>query len=124
MPGTVFIVEDDYDIAEVLRFNLEHKGYKVIWEENGEDAYERIIKDVPDLLILDIALPGISGIEVCRYLKNNPKTEKIPIMILTAKIKKEDRDSALTAGADAFITKPFTLKEVLNKVSKLIQKNK
>jgi two-component system alkaline phosphatase synthesis response regulator PhoP len=124
MSGTIFIVEDDYDIAEVLRFNLEHKGYKVIWEENGENAYERIIKDVPDLLILDIALPGISGIEVCRYLKNNPKTEKIPIMILTAKIKKEDRDAALTAGADAFITKPFTLKEVLDKVSKLIQKNK
>ena len=124
MSGTIFIVEDDYDIAEVLRFNLEHKGYKVIWEENGENAYGRIIKDVPDLLILDIALPGISGIKVCRYLKNNPKTEKIPIMILTAKIKKEDRDAALTAGADAFITKPFTLKEVLDKVSKLIQKNK
>ncbi len=124
MPGTVFIVEDDYDIAEVLRFNLEHKGYKVLWEENGENAYERIIKDVPDLLILDIALPGISGIEVCRYLKNNPKTKNIPIMILTAKIKKEDREASLAAGANAFITKPFTLKEVLNKVSKLIQKNK
>lgn len=124
MLGTIFIVEDDYDIAEVLRFNLVHKGYKVIWEENGENAYERIIKNLPDLLILDIALPGISGIEVCRYLKNNPKTEKMPIMILTAKIKKEDRDAALTAGANAFITKPFALKEVLDKVSKLIQKNK
>lgn len=124
MLGKVFIVEDDQDIAEVLRFNLEHKGYKVIWEENGENAYERIIKDVPDLLILDIALPGISGIEVCRYVKNHPKTKKIPIMILTAKIKKEDREAAIAAGANAFITKPFTLKEVLYKVSKLIQKNK
>ena len=124
MPDTVFIVEDDYDIAEVLRFNLEHKGYKVIWEENGENAYEKIIKNVPDLLILDLALPGISGVEVCRYLKSNPKTNHIPIMILTAKIKKEDREAGINAGADDFITKPFTLKDVMTRVEKLIHSNK
>ncbi|MEJ2543029.1 MAG: response regulator [Calditrichaceae bacterium] len=124
MPDTVFIVEDDYDIAEVLRFNLEHKGYNVIWEENGENAYERIIKDVPDLLILDLALPGISGVEVCRYLKNDSKTKHIPIMILTAKIKKEDREAGIDAGADDFITKPFTLKDVMHRVEKLMHLNK
>ena len=123
MAGTVFIVEDDHDIAEVLIFNLEHKGYTVIWEENGEKAYEIITRNVPDLLILDLALPGISGIEVCRYLKNNPKTKKMPIMILTAKAKKENRDASLSAGADEFITKPFALKDVLNKVNKLIKMN-
>ena len=124
MPGTVFVVEDDYDIAEVLKFNLENRGYSVIWEDNGEKAYECIIEKVPDLLILDIALPGISGIEVCRYLKNNPKTKNMPIMILTAKIKKEDYEAGLQAGADEFINKPFTLKEVLKKVQVLIEKSK
>jgi len=123
MPRTIFIVEDDHDIAEVLIFNLEHKGYTVIWEEDGEKAYQNIIKKVPDLLILDIALPGISGIEVCRYLKNNPGTNKIPVMILTAKIKKEDYDAAIEAGADDFITKPFALKDILNRVNKLINMN-
>ena len=123
MPGTVFIVEDDYDIAEVLRFNLEHKGYKVIWEENGENAFEKIIKDVPDLLILDLALPGISGIDLCRYLKNNIKTKHMPILILTAKIKKEDRAAAIAAGADDYVTKPFTLKDILKRVNGLIKMN-
>ena len=123
MPGTVFIVEDDHDIAEVLIFNLEHKGYTVIWEENGEKAYEIITRNVPDLQILDLALPGISGIEVCRYLKNNPKTKKMPIMILTAKTKKEDREASIIAGAEEFITKPFALKDVLNRVNKLIKMN-
>ena len=123
MPGTVFIVEDDYDIAEVLRFNLEHKGYKVVWEENGENAFEKIINDIPDLLILDLALPGISGIDVCRYLKNNEKTKQLPIIILTAKIKKEDREAAVSAGADDYITKPFTLKDVLKRVDALIKTN-
>jgi DNA-binding response OmpR family regulator len=123
MPGTVFIVEDDYDISEVLRFNLEHKGYKVVWEENGENAFEKIINDIPDLLILDLALPGISGIDVCRYLKNNEKTKHLPIIILTAKIKKEDREAAVSAGADDYITKPFTLKDVLKRVDALIKTN-
>ncbi|MBN1408302.1 MAG: response regulator [Calditrichaceae bacterium] len=121
MAKTVFIVEDDYDIAEVLKFNLVNKGYNVVWEENGEEAYEKIIKSVPDLLILDLALPGISGIEICRYLKNNPITKKMPIIILTAKIKKEDREAGINAGADDFITKPFTLKDVLKRVEKLIK---
>ena len=123
MPGTVFIVEDDYDISEVLRFNLEHKGYKVVWEENGENAFEKIINDIPDLLILDLALPGISGIDVCRYLKNNEKTKHLPIIILTAKIKKEDREAAVSVGADDYITKPFTLKDVLKRVDALIKTN-
>lgn len=121
MPDTVFIVEDDHDIAEVLRFNLEHKGYKVIWEENGEQAYEKIVKNIPDLIILDIALPGISGIDVCRYLKNNPKTQHVPIMIITAKIKREDREACLNAGADDFITKPFALKDIFKRVSDLLK---
>ena len=123
MPNTVFIVEDDPDIAEVLKFNLEHRGYKVFWEENGENAYEIILKVVPDILILDIALPGISGIELCRYLKNDPRTKCIPIIILTAKIKKEDRQASINAGADDFITKPFALKDVIKRVSKLIKTN-
>lgn len=122
MAGTVFIVEDDQDIAEVIRFNLVHSGYNVDWEENGEDAYEKIIKNIPDLLLLDIALPGISGIELCRYLKNNQKTKNIPIIVLTAKIKIEDREAAFDAGADEFITKPFSLKDVLDRVSNLINK--
>jgi DNA-binding response OmpR family regulator len=123
MPKTVFIVEDDPDIAEVLRFNLEQKGYKIEWDISGEKAYEKIIKKVPDLLILDISLPGISGVDICRYLKNDPITKNLPIMILTARTKKEDRDAGLIAGADDFITKPFTLKDVLKRVDILIHKN-
>lgn len=124
MSPTVFIVEDDPDIAEVLRFNLEHKGYMVVCEVNGEQAYESILNNVPDLLILDISLPGISGIEVCRYLKNNEKTRTLPIMILTARTKKEDHEAGLQAGADDFITKPFALHDVLDRVDILIRKNK
>lgn len=123
MADTIFIVEDDQDIAEVLRFNLEQKGYKIEWDVSGERAYEKIIKKIPDLLILDISLPGISGIEICRYLKSNPKTKKMPIMMLTARIEQKDRYEGIVAGADDYITKPFTLKDVLKRVDKLIQTN-
>ncbi|MEJ2054775.1 MAG: response regulator [Calditrichaceae bacterium] len=121
MPNTVFIVEDDQDIAEILRFNLEHRGYEVLWKGNGEEAYESIKEKLPDLLILDISLPGISGLQICRYLRSNPKTQKLPIMILTARTKKEDREEGMRAGADDYITKPFNLNDVMKRVDALIK---
>lgn len=124
MSRTVFIVEDDQDIAEILRFNLEQKGYRVEWKDNGEEAYERIIKKIPDLLILDISLPGISGIQICRYIKNNPETRQLPVMMLTARTKREDREEGINAGADDYVTKPFNLNDVLERIKTLMKPGK
>ena len=120
MPKTIFIVEDDQDISELLEFNLKNKGFNIRAETHGEKAYDRILGNVPDLLILDVSLPGISGIQICKYLKNNEKTQKLPILMLTARTKKSDRIQAMEAGADAFITKPFSLSEVFQTVNTLL----
>lgn len=115
----IFIVEDDMDISELLEFNLKRQGYTVETCNNGSEAYQNIIKELPDLVILDLSLPGLSGMEICRYMRNNRHTRKIPVIILTARTAETDRLASLKSGADKFITKPFSIKEILTNIQDL-----
>jgi DNA-binding response OmpR family regulator len=120
----IFVVEDDLDIAELLEFNLVRHGYLVSTFSDGSEAYDGILSDLPDLVILDLTLPGLTGMEICRYMRNNLRTQKIPIIILTARTAESDRLKSIKSGANKFITKPFSIKEVLTNVQDLTSRKK
>lgn len=110
----ILIVEDNVDLANGLEVNLKKEGYKVLKTISGEDALKIAVRDSPDLIILDIMLPGISGFDVCRELRN--KSVEIPIIMLTAKSDETDRVVGLEIGADDYITKPFGIRELLARI--------
>lgn len=110
----ILIVEDQIDLANGLEVNLKKEGYKVLKTGTGEEAIQMAIRDLPDLIILDIMLPGISGLDVCRELRQ--KSIKIPIIMLTAKSEEVDRVIGLELGADDYVTKPFSLRELLARI--------
>ena len=105
---TILVVDDEEDIVELVELNLSREGYKVLTCGTGEQALEITHSKLPDLVILDLMLPGIDGLEVCRRLKSHPKTEQIPIIILSAKGEESDIVTGLELGADDYITKPFS----------------
>lgn len=110
----ILIVEDNVDLANGLAINLKKEGYKVFKAATGEDALKIAVRDSPNLIILDIMLPGISGFDVCRELRN--KSIDIPIIMLTAKSDEMDRVVGLELGADDYITKPFGIRELLARI--------
>ena len=110
----ILIVEDQPDLAAGLEINLKKEGYGVLKAATGEDALKLVTRELPDLIILDVMLPGISGMDVCRDLRN--KAIEIPIIMLTAKSDEIDRVVGLEIGADDYMTKPFSLRELLARV--------
>ncbi len=120
MPQRVMIVEDDQHIALILRYNLEAAGFEVEHHACGSQVERRIGEQPPDLVVLDWMLPGISGIELCRRIRRLEDAAHIPIMILTARTAKGDREFARLVGANDFLTKPFEISEVLMKARGLI----
>jgi two-component system phosphate regulon response regulator PhoB len=118
----ILVVEDDPDISELLQFNLEKSGYAPFWAENGEEALKLAQKQLPDLILLDILLPGLNGLEVCRRLKRDPALEHIPIIMVTAKGEEMDRIVGLELGADDYIVKPFSIREILLRIQKLLER--
>jgi len=106
----IFIVEDEEDITELLRHNLTRERFEVSAASDGEKALKAIAREMPSLILLDLMLPGIDGLEVCRVLKKDPKTADIPIVMLTAKGEESDIITGLELGADDYITKPFSIK--------------
>ena len=120
----ILVVDDEKDIVELLRFNLEREGFKVIPSCNGEVAL-RLVKDqLPDLIVLDLMLPGVDGLEICRILKRNSSTFSIPIIMLTAKGEESDIVVGLELGADDYITKPFGIKEMIARVKTALRRVK
>jgi DNA-binding response OmpR family regulator len=119
----IYIVEDDIDIAELLEFNLNSAGFDTYIEANGRIAYEKIISDPPDLLVLDLSLPGLSGIEICKYLRENARTKDLPVIMLTAKAQETDKIIGLNIGADDYITKPFSIKELVARIKALLRRS-
>jgi len=113
---TVFVVEDEEDILELLRFNLTREGYAVAASTNGDDALKAIFRKPPDLVLLDLMLPGMDGLDVCRALKRDPKTAGIPIVMVTAKGEESDIVAGLELGADDYIVKPFSIKVLIARV--------
>ena len=115
MPSRVMIVEDDANIALLIRYNLEAHGFVVDHVERGDVVEQMLNKLDPDILLLDWALPGISGIELCRRIRRELKN-RIPIVFITARATKADREYALSCGADDVIVKPFALADLLERV--------
>ncbi len=120
----VMIVEDEEAITLLLRYNLESEGYQVETIARGDDADIRLREDVPDLLLLDWMLPGISGIELCRRLRARPETERLPIVMLTARGEEAERIRGLATGADDYVVKPFSVPELLARVRALLRRAK
>jgi len=105
---TILVVDDEEDILELIRFNLVREGYKVLCAPSGEEALSVGQSEIPDLMVLDLMLPGIDGLEVTRVLKGDSRTKDIPIVMVTAKGEEADIVTGLELGADDYITKPFS----------------
>jgi two-component system alkaline phosphatase synthesis response regulator PhoP len=124
MKEKILIVDDEKDIVKMIDYNLKKEGYKTISAYNGEDALEYAKKEIPDIIILDLMLPGIDGLDVCRQLKKEGKTASIPIIMLTAKTKESDKIVGLELGADDYVTKPFSPRELLARVKAVLRRAK
>ena len=122
MTKKVFIVEDEPDLRDTLQYNFENEGFKVKSFPNGESFLETIKNDKPNLVILDLMLPGISGLDVCRDLRMNEVNENVAVVMLTAKSEEIDRIVGFEIGADDYVTKPFSVRELILRVKVLLKK--
>ncbi len=120
--GRILVVDDEEDILELVKYNLEREGYLVDCVETGEEAIERAIAIRPDSILLDLMLPGVDGIEVCRELQKNPDTRTIPIIMMTAKGEESDVVSGLEVGADDYVPKPFSTKVLVARLRALLRR--
>ena len=124
MSQNILIIEDEPDIAESLRYNFEREGFKVLIAESGEKGLRFALDEQisPSLIVLDLMLPGMSGLELCRRLRREPVTRKTPIIMLTAKVTEADKIAGLEIGADDYIVKPFSVKEVVARVRAVLRR--
>jgi two-component system phosphate regulon response regulator PhoB len=120
--ATILIVDDEEDIRELVALNLDREGYKVLTCETGEQALALARSKTPDLVVLDLMLPGIDGLEVCKRVKADPGLRHIPVVMLTAKGEESDIVAGLELGADDYITKPFSGKVLVARVRRLLRK--
>ena len=122
MKEKILIVEDEKDIIKMLEYNLKKEGFRVIATHDGEDALDLALRQYPDLILLDLMLPGIDGLEVCKSLKKESKTSLILIIMLTAKSQESDKVLGLELGADDYITKPFSPRELVARIKAVLRR--
>jgi two-component system phosphate regulon response regulator PhoB len=122
MSATILVVEDEEDVALLLRYNLEAEGFRVTTAATGDEAVERIRDGVPDLILLDWMLPGLSGIELCRRWRAREETARTPIIMITARGEEEERVRGLATGADDYVVKPFSIPELLARINALLRR--
>ncbi len=118
----ILVIDDEKDIGELLEYNLGKEGYRVVSTYNGEEALRFIQGELPGLIILDLMLPGIDGLEVCRILKRDARTSGIPVIMLTAKGEEADIVAGLELGADDYVTKPFKVRELLARIRAILRR--
>lgn len=118
----ILVVDDEEDILELVRYNLDREGYTVCCAVSGEEALKAADADVPDLVILDLMLPGIDGLDVARRLRQNPSTKEVPIVMLTAKGEEADVVAGLELGADDYVTKPFSPRILIARMKAVIRR--
>ncbi len=118
----ILVVEDEEDIQQLVEYNLLKSGYDVVCVPSGEEGLDSVKSDRPDLILLDLMLPGIDGLDVCRRLRRDPQTEKIPIIMLTAKGEESDIVSGLELGADDYVPKPFSPKVLLARIKAVLRR--
>ncbi len=122
--GKILVVDDEPDIIELVRYNLAKEGYRVQTVLSGEKALAAADEGVPDLVLLDLMLPGVDGLDVCRRLKANPRTAHIPIIMLTAKVEDADIVTGLELGADDYVTKPFSPRVLVARVRTVLRRKR
>ncbi len=122
MNNKILIVDDEPDIVDLVSYNLKKDGYRVTTASDGEVALDKIKKDNFDLVVLDLMLPGIQGVDLCRIIRNDPKTAGIPIIMLTAKGEEIDRVIGLESGADDYMTKPFSPRELIARIKAVLRR--
>ena len=122
MPKKILIIEDETDVREVVEYNLVREGYRVSCTGNGERGLQMARKEAPDLVLLDLMLPGLDGIEICRRLKGDSITGDIPIVMVTAKGEESDIVLGLGVGADDYVTKPFSPRELIARVKAVLRR--
>jgi phosphate regulon transcriptional regulator PhoB len=118
----ILVVEDEPDIRKLVHYNLAQERYKVLEAEDGEQALKLVQRDKPNLVILDLMLPGLSGMEVCKQLRERPDTARLPILMLTAKAAEADRVVGLEMGADDYLAKPFSPRELVARVRAILRR--
>jgi DNA-binding response OmpR family regulator len=116
----VLIAEDEPHLVESLTFILEREGYEVVTAPDGEAALEQLLTSTPDLVILDVMLPKLNGLEVLKKIRDHPLLKTLPVIVLTAKGQRQDRETALSIGANLFMTKPFANNDVVEAVNALV----
>ncbi len=121
---SILVVEDESALAEVLRYNLESEGFKVAVAHDGRSAMEQLEDTHPDLVILDWMLPEMSGLDICRTMRRRPELRDVPVIMLTAKGEEYDRVRGLDAGADDYVVKPFSPKELIARVRAVLRRTK
>ncbi|MFA5147416.1 MAG: response regulator [Candidatus Omnitrophota bacterium] len=124
MKETILIVEDEKDIVKMLDYNLKKEGFRTLSVRNGEDAVDSARGAPPDLIILDLMLPGMDGLEVCKKLKGDSKTASVPVIMLTAKSQESDKIVGLELGADDYVTKPFSPRELIARIKAVLRRGK
>ena len=124
MKEKILIVEDEKDIVRMLEYNLKKEGFRTVSCHDGEDALDLAGREGPDLILLDLMLPRIDGIEVCKELKKVSKTSLIPIIMLTAKSQESDKVLGLELGADDYVTKPFSPRELIARIKAVLRRMK
>jgi two-component system, OmpR family, alkaline phosphatase synthesis response regulator PhoP len=120
---TILLIEDEKNIRELVKYNLEQEEFRVIAEAKGSTGLETALKERPALVILDLMLPEMNGLEVCKTLKRNDKTRLIPIIMLTAKGTESDKVAGLELGADDYITKPFSPRELVARIKAVLRRS-
>ena len=124
MNQKIYIVEDEPDIRETLKYNFSNEGFKVFTAPDGEEALSNIKKVLPDVLILDLMLPGVSGLDVCKSIRADDDIRDMSIIMLTAKGEEIDRIIGFELGADDYVTKPFSVRELILRVKVLLKKQR
>lgn len=122
MKPNILLIEDDLSLTELVRYNLEHEGFKVECTTDGEEGWIMAQETPPDLILLDWMLPNLSGIEICRRLRRHPETANVPVIMLTARTEETDRIRGLDTGADDYITKPFSPRELIARIKAIMRR--
>jgi DNA-binding response OmpR family regulator len=123
MTATVLVVDDDQDIRELVTWKLEASGFTVLGEPDGEAGLAAALEVGPDLVLLDWMMPRMSGLEVCRALRDDPATAQVPVILLTAKAQEADIQRGFAAGADDYIVKPFSPRELVSRVDAVLARS-
>ncbi len=121
MPS-VLIVDDERDLVSLLDFNLRQAGFETLLAQSGEEALAQLRRRVPDLILLDLMLPDLSGIEICRRVKSDPRTRSVPVVMLTARSDEVDRVVGFELGADDYVTKPFSVRELALRLKAVLRR--